>query len=222
MANNGWVKVYRKLQEKGYYKKSQYVHLWIHLLLKANHKPKEFMWNNNIIIIKEGQLLTGRKELAKETGIPETNIERILDLFENGQQIEQQKTTKYRVITIINYKKYRDMDTKTDNKRTTSGQQADTNKNIKNDKNEKNSDWFEILWDLYPRKLGKKQAIKHLSSSIKTEKDFEDCKNAIENYKYELKKNNTEEKYIKHGSTFFNNWQDYIPKEKIYRREEPC
>ena len=52
MKNNGWILLYRKLKDTGYYKKSQYVHLWIHLLLTANHEPKEFMWNKEIIIIK--------------------------------------------------------------------------------------------------------------------------------------------------------------------------
>lgn len=148
--NNGWIKLHRKILDKGYYKKSQYVHLWIHLLLKANHKEHEFMWNNEIIIIKEGQLLTGRKELSKETGIPQTTIENILKLLENEHQIGQQKTTKFRVITIVNWKQHQKLDSKSDNRVTTDGQQMDTNKNIKKDKNDKkdisaNADFIDTL-----------------------------------------------------------------------------
>ena len=136
---SGYIKLWRKLKEKGYYQKSQYVHLWVHLLLSANHKPKEFMFNDQIIIIKEGQLITGRKKLAEATGIADTTIERILNHFEKtGRQIEQQKTNKYRLITIINWPKYQSENSKTDNKWTTDGQQTDTNKNVKNDKNDKN------------------------------------------------------------------------------------
>ena len=123
---NGWVKIHRKILEKGYFKKSAYVHLWLYLLLKANHEPKEFMWNNEIIHIKEGQLLTGRKELSEATGISDSTIERILEHFEkNGHQIEQQKTTKFRVITILNWSKYQKTDNRMDSKRTTDGQQTD-------------------------------------------------------------------------------------------------
>ncbi len=121
----GWVKLYRKITLKGYYNKSQYVHLWVHLLLKANHAPKEFMWNNQIILVKEGQFITGRKELSKQTGISETTIERILSLLESEHQIGQQKTTKYRLITIINWKDY---------------QQADNRNLEKNDINSENSE----------------------------------------------------------------------------------
>jgi len=127
---NGWVKIHRKLIEKGFYKKSQYVHLWLHLLLSANHKPVEYMTNGHTILIKEGQLLTGREQLSASTGIPETTIERILKMLENEHQIGQQKTTKYRLITILHWKEYQERT----EERTTNGQQTDTNKNDKNEK----------------------------------------------------------------------------------------
>jgi hypothetical protein len=141
----GWIKLHRKITAKGYYKRSEYVHLWVHILLNVNHKPKEFMWNNDMILIKEGQLLTGRKQLAKETGISQSTIERILKMLENEHQIEQQKTNKFRIITVINWKNYQlnylsgqQNGQQMDNKRTTSGQQMDTNNNDNKDKNEKN------------------------------------------------------------------------------------
>jgi len=134
--DNGWVKLHRRMVEKAFYKRSAYVHLWVHLLLSANHKTKEFMWNDRIIMVKEGQLVTGRKELSKETGIPETTIERILGFLENDGQIGQQKTTKYRLITIVNWESFQNG---SDNKRTTNGQQTDTNKNDKNVKKNKNN-----------------------------------------------------------------------------------
>ena len=106
--------------------------MWIVLLLKANHKETKMIWNNNLIVIKEGQFITGRKELSKASGIPESTIEDILKYFEISEQIQQQKTTKYRLITIINWKDYQN----TDNKATTKQQQSDTNKNDNKDKND--------------------------------------------------------------------------------------
>lgn len=129
MLNNGWIKLHRKIIDKGWYKNSKYVHLWIHLLLKANHKPREFLWNNKIMIINEGQLITGRKELSEQTGISETTIEHILALFVKERQIGQQTTTKFRLISVLNWKDYQNLD----NRRTTNGQQTDTNKKYKND-----------------------------------------------------------------------------------------
>ena len=99
--------------------------LWLHLLCMASHCESEFLWNGELKTIQIGQLITGRKELSKQTGIPETTIERILKVLESGHQIQQQKTTKYRLITILNWSKYQVVD----NKRTTNGQQTDTFKN---------------------------------------------------------------------------------------------
>lgn len=137
---DGWVKVYRKMQDKGFYKNSKYVHLWVHLLLKANHKPREVMWNRKTFMLQPGQFITGRKKLGVDTRISETSIERILSFLENGHQIGQQKTNKYRLITILKWERYQEdgqqNGQQADNKRTTNGQQADTDK--KEDKNEKN------------------------------------------------------------------------------------
>ena len=132
---NGWIKIHRRVTEKGYYKNSQYIHLWLHLLLNANHETKEFMWNKEIIMIKEGQLLTGRKELSEQTGISETTVERILKMFESEHQIGQQKTTKFRIITILNWTNYQLNGNERTTKRTTDGQQTDTNKKDKKEKN---------------------------------------------------------------------------------------
>lgn len=138
MENNGWIKLHRKILENPISKKPNYSWLWVTLLLIANHKEHKIMWDGEFIIIKEGQVLTGRKELSEKTGIPESSIERILKVLENEHQIEQQKTTKFRLITVINWKEYQNKDSKTNNKRTTSEQQADTNKNDKKVKNDKN------------------------------------------------------------------------------------
>lgn len=121
----GWIKIHRQLQDKAYINKPAYVSLWVNLLLLANHKEKEVMWNGTLTTIKRGQFITGRRELSKLTGIPETTIERILKVFKSGHQIEQQTYSKYRLITILNWDKYQVVD----NKRTTNGQQTDTNKN---------------------------------------------------------------------------------------------
>ena len=71
--------------------------------------------------VKEGQLLTGRKQLSAETGISQSTIERILKMLENEHQIGQQKTTKHRIITILNWRTYQIADSKTDNNWTATG-----------------------------------------------------------------------------------------------------
>jgi hypothetical protein len=158
--NEGYVKSFRAMMEKPWYKKSEYFHLWHHLLFTATHKEMEFFFDNKTIILKPGQLITGRKSLSKDTGINESKIERCLNYFEkNEHQIEQQKTNKNRLITILNWEKWQGSnyieqqnEQQLNNKRTTTEQQMNTNKNdkkVNNDKTynillEKYFEWFKL------------------------------------------------------------------------------
>lgn len=133
---DGWVKIFRRIKEKSWYRKSEYVHVWIHLLLSANHKDKKNLVNGQEVILKRGQLLTSRKALEEATGVNENKIYRILKLFENEKQIEQQKTNKFTIITILNYDMYQkneqENEQQMNSKRTANEQQMNTNKNDKN------------------------------------------------------------------------------------------
>ena len=137
MDTGGWVKLHRKIRDNCFYHRSAYVHLWVHLLLEANHDPKEFFWNGEMLSIGAGQLITGRTQLSEDTGIPSSTIEDILNSLEKQQQIRQQKTTKFRIISIVNWSAYQSSDNKSDNKATTKQQQSDTNKKYKKEKKEK-------------------------------------------------------------------------------------
>ena len=143
-TSHGWIKLYRCLLDDAVCQKSAYFHLWVVLLLRAAHKEHEFIFNNQIHTLRPGQLITGRKKLSKLTGIPGTTIVRILKCFENGQRIKVKTTPNYSLMTIINWEKYQSEASslhssghQMDNKRSASGQPADTYKNEKNVKNEK-------------------------------------------------------------------------------------
>lgn len=140
-TNKGWVKIHRQLMSKGFYKNSDYIHLWLHLLLKANHSSNEFLHGNSVIKLKAGQFVTGRKSLSNETGIHESKVQRILKCFENEQQIKQQTNRQYRVITILSWDKFQHSEQQDEqqmnNKRTTVERRLNTNKNEKNEKNKK-------------------------------------------------------------------------------------
>lgn len=108
--SDGWIKLHRKFAEKSFYKKdSEAVHLWIHILLTATHNQIEETLGGKKIICLPGQFTTGRKQLSNATGISESKVERLLTKFEKIEhQIEQQKTTSNRLITILNWKDYQE------------------------------------------------------------------------------------------------------------------
>jgi len=121
-----WIKLYEKLEHSSIYHDSELVHLWVHLLVKAQKFKKTFPWNDGEIELMPGQLLTGRKRLTLETGISESKIQRALKRFIRCGMIEQQTTNKYRIITILNWDTYQNSEQQTNSKRT--GNEQVTNK----------------------------------------------------------------------------------------------
>jgi hypothetical protein len=66
---------------------------------------------------------------------------------------------------------------------------------------------FETVWQKYPRRIGKKAAERAFKATVATTKDFEDIQTALRNY---VGSKAVREGYVQHGSTWFNNWRDWI------------
>lgn len=166
-----YIKLWRKIEDWVYFTEHKMFVLWITLLINATHKPQRKVFNGDPITVKPGQFITGRKYLSKKTGVPESTVERLLTKLENEHQIEQQKCTQSRLITITNWEDYQNSKQQMDNDWTTNGQRVDTNKNGKHNKHGKNdkvysqnSDEFrlsKLLFDLIrTRKPNYKNKIK--------------------------------------------------------------
>ncbi len=139
----GWIKLHRKtLDNPIITKDSDYLAVWIYLLLNTTHKEYDVLFKGERITLKKGQLLTGRKSISEKLKIDENKVQRILKTLENEHQIEQQSSNKNRLITIVSWDKYQQDEQQDEqqvnNNRTTSEQQVNTNKNVKNINNDKN------------------------------------------------------------------------------------
>ncbi len=133
----GWISTYRKILENPIVcKDSDYFAVWMYLLLNATHKESPAIFNKNKIILKKGQLITGRKVIAEKFNISESKVQRILKIFEIEQQIEQQTCSQNRLISIINWNEYQQneqqIEQQVNNERTTNEQQMNTNNNDNN------------------------------------------------------------------------------------------
>ena len=108
----------------------------MYLLLNATHKESPAIFNKKKIILKKGQLITGRKAIAEKFDISESKVQRILKTFEIEQQIEQQTCSQNRLISIINWNEYQQneqqVEQQVNSERTTNEQQMNTNNNDNN------------------------------------------------------------------------------------------
>jgi uncharacterized phage protein (TIGR02220 family) len=128
----GWIKLHRKLADWEWYKKSNMVHLFLHMVLTANFEDKT--WQG--VTIKRGELITGRKKLSAETGISEQSIRTCFFNLQSTSEITIRSTNKYSIITICNYELYQNEDNSNNqqipNKKLKTNQQLTTTKELKN------------------------------------------------------------------------------------------
>lgn len=126
MSQGGYIPLYRQILDWGWYLDTNTKVLFIHLLLKANINPGEWLG----ISIHPGQLITGRQKLSAETGLTEREIRTSLKKLEKTGEIEIKTTNKFSIITICKWGDYQIKnymsDQQTTSKRPASDQQTTT------------------------------------------------------------------------------------------------
>lgn len=137
MLQNGFIALYRSLLSWGWHADPATGWLFVNLLLMANWEDGE--WQGKPI--KRGQLVTGRKALAAQTGLSEQTVRTSLNRLKSTNEITIASTNKFSVITIVNYGKFQDvpeMPTSTLTSNLTSGQPA-TNQQLTTNEQEEQS-----------------------------------------------------------------------------------
>ncbi|MGE2433583.1 hypothetical protein ACME8T_07425 [Morganella morganii] len=109
------------------YRDSQAVHLWLHLILKANHTDEEVNTDIGMMIVRRGQMITGRPTLVSETFIPDNKVKSLLRTFESKGMINiESKGRKFSLISIVKYDDFQSQNCPTDVQRMSN---ANTSKN---------------------------------------------------------------------------------------------
>jgi len=138
----GWIKLHRQFTEWEWYTDDKCFRLFIHILLKCNHK--EAQWRGETI--KRGEMITSLGKLAEQVGMTVQTLRTTLNKLESTGEINKQSTSKLTRITVCKYSNYQE-EQQTTNKQTnkpltndqqTTNKQLTTNKNDNNNKNEKN------------------------------------------------------------------------------------
>ena len=134
---DGYVKAYRKMLDNPVVMKdAEHFAVWMWLLLNATHGKYDTIFKGEKVTLSNGQMVTGRVKIAQELKISESKVERILKSFESEHQIEQQKSNKNRLITVVKWREYQKREQQNEqqlnNNWTTTEQQLNTYNNIYN------------------------------------------------------------------------------------------
>lgn len=143
----GWIKLHRKLFENPIYTNANMLKLWIHCLLKASHAEHDQLVGNQMVKLKPGDFVTGRNALAEEFNkgakpdeyVSAITLWRWMKNFEKWEMMNIKTTTKFSVISILKWHEHQQDEHQMNSKRTADEQRVNTNKNVKNDKNDKKS-----------------------------------------------------------------------------------
>ncbi len=114
-SGKGFALIHRQFMDSRLYRDSQAVHLWLHLILKANHTDEEVNTDIGMMIVRRGQMITGRPTLVSETFIPDNKVKSLLRTFESKGMINiESKGRKFSLISIVKYDDFQSQNYPTD------------------------------------------------------------------------------------------------------------
>ena len=129
MAGNGYIKIHRKMKDWGWYKDPSTFRVFIHLLLSASYKEEDYRGHH----IMPGQVVCGRKQLAKDLGLSERTIRTALNHLKSTNEITIKTTNKFSIITIEKWGKYQLQGNTNDQQNDQQAVQRPTSKTTKSD-----------------------------------------------------------------------------------------
>ena len=116
----GWIKIHRQLLEWEWYDDINVTRLFLHILLKANHKSKNYKGE----LIQIGEHLTSREILANETGLTIRQVRTALTKLKTTNEVTIKSSSQGTKIQVVNYEKYQVTTSEVTTKRPATDQQA--------------------------------------------------------------------------------------------------
>lgn len=150
----GWVKLHRSISSSAISDNPELLALWVHLLVSASHTDRQQPVGNQIVDLKQGELIYGRDKFSLKTGLTIAKLRSSISMLEKLNQITIKTTNKFSIISITNWHLYQQDNQQNASTSPTENQQTTTDKNVKKEKNVKStsgkplvtfSRWLEIV-----------------------------------------------------------------------------
>ena len=102
----GFALLHRKIMDVPFYKDAEAAHLWVHLLLRANHEQTLVSTDVGDVICERGEFITGRNTLAMETGLTADRVKSLLRKFQSLGMITTKSNNRFTVLKVVKYDEY--------------------------------------------------------------------------------------------------------------------
>ncbi len=216
--NNSFIKLYRKIQDNWIWDNPLYLKCWIDMLMRASIKSSSMLLNNQVINVSRGEIVFSQENFSKRNGMSRQQLRTFLKKLKQTNMIKSSPNSNQQIthLFIVEYNVYNSIKSNQD----LTTKQPKLNHIIRSKKvikKEINKD-FELFWNAYPKKIGKKK-VEDKFNSI----DFPIDK-ILKNI--ELQKQSDQwqtQQYIPNPETYLNQerWEDEVvlevkPEEPIY------
>ena len=146
--NKGFIQLHRSLLEWEWYDDKNTKILFLHCLLKANYKDKNYRGKT----IKRGSFLTGRDVLANELGLSIQQIRTSLTKLKSTNEITIKSSSQGTIIEVVKYNDYQEVTNKATDEQPTNNQRITTTNKSNNIKKSNKGivlpDWIsQDSWD---------------------------------------------------------------------------
>lgn len=222
----GWIQLHRKLLKNDMWQEFNAVQkeITVTILLMASYREKRWEYGGETYEVKPGQFVTSLDGIMKNCSkdVTESKLRTTLKKLKAWGFLSWEPKGRARLITITNWENYQAVakeEEERESEPVPEPQPASETKPKKKDGKEpperkslsKYDTEFEELWQEYPRKEGKAQALKAYRRHRKAGKTMDDFRTALERYKRKIRREGTEKRFIMQGKRFFNtDFEDYM------------
>lgn len=135
MANEGYIKLYRRMMKWGWYTDTPTKCVFLHLLFLACYEPCYFKG----VHLEPGQAVSSIRQIATDTGLTVKQVRTAINHLKETQEVAQSPYGKFSVFTVNNYNDFQCTGTDEGKQRAQEGHSEGTLSNIKKNKEVKNT-----------------------------------------------------------------------------------
>ena len=111
MANTGWIKVYREIENHWISKDLRKLGWWVYLIYSATYEDKKVLVGNRLIELKRGQQVVSLSSLEERFEVTRPTVVNFLRLLEEDGMVLRDTYQKVTILTICNYDDYQGLST---------------------------------------------------------------------------------------------------------------
>lgn len=110
----GYVKLHRSFRHSELFRDPLTCQFFVYCITSASYKERKVLVNKQVVSLKPGQFIFGRKKAADELGTTERKVRTLLKLFEKIDFLTIQATNRFSIISIVNWSVYQNGEEESD------------------------------------------------------------------------------------------------------------